>query len=106
MPEPKPVPEPSAVKAKANGAVVANGETANGSSLLNRFGMREEPQEVPDASQTRVVRQQPFQQTGIKHGNTGNGRVFGKRGQAYPELRDTHQCRYSVAFYVIWVMDA
>jgi YidC/Oxa1 family membrane protein insertase len=58
-------------KANANGAA-ANGAAANGSGLLKRFGKKEEPQDdVPVASPTKVVRQQPVRQTRSKRGNTG-----------------------------------
>jgi YidC/Oxa1 family membrane protein insertase len=57
---------PAAPAAKA----VANG-SANGSSVLKRFGKKEEPEEVPVAPQTRVVRQQPSRQSRSKRGNTG-----------------------------------
>ena len=71
MPEPKPIPEPPVVKADANGAAASNDEAGNGSSLLKRFGKKEEPQDVPVAPQTKVVRQQPVRQTRSKRGNTG-----------------------------------
>jgi YidC/Oxa1 family membrane protein insertase len=57
-----------AVKAAANGS--ANG--SNGSSVLKRFGKKEEPEEVPVVPQTKVVRQQPNRQSRSKRGNTGN----------------------------------
>ena len=56
--------------ANANGAA-ANGAAANGSGLLKRFGKKEEPQDVPVAPSTKVVRQQPVRQTRSKRGNTG-----------------------------------
>jgi YidC/Oxa1 family membrane protein insertase len=59
-----------AAKANANGAA-ANGAAANGSGLLKRFGKKEEPQDVPVAPPTKVVRQQPVRQTRSKRGNTG-----------------------------------
>jgi YidC/Oxa1 family membrane protein insertase len=60
-----------APKANANGSsTAANGE-ATGSGLLRRFGKKEEPQDVPVAPQTKVVRQQPVRQTRSKRGNTG-----------------------------------
>jgi YidC/Oxa1 family membrane protein insertase len=59
-----------AAKANANGAA-ANGTAANGSGLLKRFGKKEEPQDVPVAPPTKVVRQQPVRQTRSKRGNTG-----------------------------------
>jgi YidC/Oxa1 family membrane protein insertase len=63
-------PKAPAAKAKANGAA-ANG-AANGSSVLRRFGKKEEPQDdVPVAPQTKVVRQQPVRQTRSRRGNTG-----------------------------------
>jgi YidC/Oxa1 family membrane protein insertase len=55
--------------ASANGA--ATNGTGNGSGLLRRFGKKEEPQDVPVAPQTKVVRQQPVRQTRSKRGNTG-----------------------------------
>jgi YidC/Oxa1 family membrane protein insertase len=57
-------------KANANGAA-ANGAAANGSGLLKRFGKKEEPQDVPVAPPSKVVRQQPVRQTRSKRGNTG-----------------------------------
>lgn len=59
-----------APKANANGSSAANG-AASGSGLLRRFGKKEEPQDVPVAPQTKVVRQQPVRQTRSKRGNTG-----------------------------------
>jgi YidC/Oxa1 family membrane protein insertase len=59
-----------AASASSNGAA-ANGATANGSGLLRRFGKKEEPQDVPVAPPTKVVRQQPVRQTRSKRGNTG-----------------------------------
>ena len=60
---------PSA-KASANGAGAGGG--ANGSSVLRRFGRsKEEPQDVPDAPQAKVVRQQPVRQARSKRGNSG-----------------------------------
>jgi YidC/Oxa1 family membrane protein insertase len=56
--------------ANANGAA-ANGAAANGSGLLKRFGKKEEPQDVPVAPSSKVVRQQPVRQTRSKRGNTG-----------------------------------
>ncbi len=61
----------SAAKANANGGAAANGSADNGSGLLRRFGKKEEPQDVPVAPQTKVVRQQPVRQTRSKRGNTG-----------------------------------
>jgi len=60
-----------AAKAVANGSV-------NGSGVLKRFGKKEEPEEVPVAPQTKVVRQQPSRQSRSKRGNTGNSNT-GKR---------------------------
>jgi YidC/Oxa1 family membrane protein insertase len=60
-----------AAKANANGSTAANGSAENGSGLLRRFGKKEEPQDVPVAPQTKVVRQQPVRQTRSKRGNTG-----------------------------------
>jgi YidC/Oxa1 family membrane protein insertase len=62
---------PSA-KASVNGAGAAG--PANGSSVLRRFSRsKEEPQDVPAAPQTKVVRQQPVRQTRSKRGNSGKG---------------------------------
>jgi YidC/Oxa1 family membrane protein insertase len=61
----------SGPKANANGA--GAGGTANGSSVLRRFGRgKEEPQDVPVAPQAKVVRQQPVRQARSKRGNPGN----------------------------------
>jgi len=60
-----------APRANANGPAAANGAAANGSGLLGRFGKKEEPQDVPVAPQTKVVRQQPVRQTRSRRGNTG-----------------------------------
>jgi YidC/Oxa1 family membrane protein insertase len=57
--------------AAANGAAANSGAAANGSGLLRRFSKKEEPQDVPVAPQTKVVRQQPVRQTRSKRGNTG-----------------------------------
>jgi YidC/Oxa1 family membrane protein insertase len=58
-------------KASANGSG-ADG-AANGSSMLRRFSRsKEEPQDVPVAPQTKVVRQQPVRQARSKRGNPGN----------------------------------
>jgi YidC/Oxa1 family membrane protein insertase len=61
-------------KASANGTAAgatANG-SANGSSVLRRFGRgKQEPEEVQDVPQTKVVRQQPVRQTRSRRGNTG-----------------------------------
>src|ERR1700733_8480984 len=59
-----------AAKVNANGAA-ANGAAANGSGLLKRFGKKEEPQDVPVAPPSKVVRQQPVRQARSKRGNTG-----------------------------------
>jgi YidC/Oxa1 family membrane protein insertase len=57
-------------KAGANGA--GGGGAANGSSMLRLFGRsKEEPQDVPAAPQTKVVRQQPVRQARSKRGNSG-----------------------------------
>jgi YidC/Oxa1 family membrane protein insertase len=67
-----PVDEKAPVaKANANGAAAADGAASNGSGLLRRFGKKEEPQDVPVAPPTKVVRQQPVRQTRSKRGNTG-----------------------------------
>jgi YidC/Oxa1 family membrane protein insertase len=61
---------PPGSKASANGA--GAGGAANGSSMLRRFGRsKEEPQDVPAAPQTKVVRQQPVRQARSKRGNSG-----------------------------------
>ena len=66
-----PAAKAPAAKANANGAA-ANGAAANGSGLLRRFGKKEEePQDVPVAPPSKVVRQQPVRQTRSKRGNTG-----------------------------------
>jgi YidC/Oxa1 family membrane protein insertase len=67
---------PPAQKSNGNGAAAgstSNGSgTGNGSGMLRRFTRaKEEPQEVPAAPQTKVVRQQPTRQTRSKRGNTG-----------------------------------
>jgi YidC/Oxa1 family membrane protein insertase len=61
-----------AAKAKANGSDGAAGNgTSGGSSMLKRFSRsKEEPEEVPAAPQTRVVRQQPSRQSRSKRGGT------------------------------------
>jgi len=62
-------------KASANGSGAAG--AANGASVLRRFSRsKEEPQDVPAAPQTKVVRQQPVRQARSKRGNSGNS---GKR---------------------------
>ena len=68
-------------KASANGSGADGtgaGGTGSGSSVLRRFSRnKEEPQDdIPAASQTRVVRQQPVRQARSKRGNSGNS---GKR---------------------------
>ena len=67
-------PKAPGAKASANGSAagaVANG-SANGSSVLRRFGRgKQEPEEVQDTPPTKVVRQQPVRQTRSKRGNTG-----------------------------------
>jgi YidC/Oxa1 family membrane protein insertase len=60
-----------AVKAAANGSA-ANGSSI-GAGVLKRFSKKEEPQDVPVAPQTKVVRQQPVRQARSKRGNTGKG---------------------------------
>ncbi len=60
-----------APKADANGSSTAANGAASGSGLLRRVGKKEEPQDVPVAPQTKVVRQQPVRQTRSKRGNTG-----------------------------------
>jgi YidC/Oxa1 family membrane protein insertase len=60
-----------APKADANGSSTAANGASSGSGLLRRFGKKEEPQDVPVAPQTKVVRQQPVRQTRSKRGNTG-----------------------------------
>jgi YidC/Oxa1 family membrane protein insertase len=61
---------PPGPKASANGA--GAGGAANGSSMLRLFGKsKEEPQDVPAAPQTKVVRQQPVRQARSKRGNSG-----------------------------------
>jgi YidC/Oxa1 family membrane protein insertase len=67
----EPAAKPAEVKANgaaANGAASGSG----GSSMLRRFGRgKEEPQDVPAAPPTKVVRQQPVRQTRSKRGNSG-----------------------------------
>lgn len=58
-------------KANVNGSSTAANGASSGSGLLRRFGKKEEPQDVPVAPQTKVVRQQPVRQTRSKRGNTG-----------------------------------
>jgi YidC/Oxa1 family membrane protein insertase len=67
--ETKPASKGAASAAPA-AKTVANG-SANGSGVLKRFGKKEEPEEVPVAPQTKVVRQQPSRQSRSKRGNTG-----------------------------------
>ena len=71
---------PSA-KAGANGT--GDGAAANGSSVLRRFSRsKEEPQDdVPAASQTKVVRQQPVRQARSKRGNSGSSGSSGSSGK-------------------------
>jgi YidC/Oxa1 family membrane protein insertase len=52
------------------GAKPAANGSSNGSGVLKRFGKKEEPQDVPEAPQTKTVRQQPSRQTRSKR-NTG-----------------------------------
>jgi len=62
------------VSANANANSGANGGSAEGSSrgLLRGFGKKSEPEPVPAAPQTKVVRQQPSRQTRSKRsGNSG-----------------------------------
>ena len=57
-------------KASANGS--GTDGAASGSSVLRRFSRsKEEPQDVPAAPQTKVVRQQPVRQARSKRGNPG-----------------------------------
>ena len=65
-----PTAKTPAAKTVANGSA-ANGSTSLGAGVLKRFGKKEEPQDVPAAPQTKVVRQQPVRQTRSKRGNTG-----------------------------------
>jgi YidC/Oxa1 family membrane protein insertase len=77
----KPAPAKSAkpaaeVKAHGSNGAVTNGSGngAGGSSVLRLFGRgKEEPQDVPAAPPTKVVRKQPVRQTRSKRGNTGKG---------------------------------
>jgi hypothetical protein len=62
IPEPKPMPDLPVVNANANG-VAADNSSSTGSSVLRRFGKREEPLDVPAAPQAKVVRQQRSQQS-------------------------------------------
>ena len=59
--------------AKANGSAAAANGTSSGPSMLRRFSRNkeEEPQDVPAAPPTKVVRQQPVRQARSKRGNTG-----------------------------------
>ena len=59
-----------AAKTVANGSA-ANGSSSIGAGMLKRFSKKAEPQDVPAAPQTKVVRQQPVRQTRSKRGNTG-----------------------------------
>jgi YidC/Oxa1 family membrane protein insertase len=62
-------PKPAVAKAKAN-SEAANGSANGVGGVLKRFGKKEEPQEVPVAPETKIVRQQPSRQTRSKR-NTG-----------------------------------
>jgi YidC/Oxa1 family membrane protein insertase len=71
-----PAAKAPATKTTANGSgsgSAANGSSSLGAGVLKRFGKKEEePQDdIPAASQTKVVRQQPVRQTRSKRGNTG-----------------------------------
>jgi YidC/Oxa1 family membrane protein insertase len=71
-PAPAAVPKAPAAKENANGAAAkgsANGVGGVG-GVLKRFGKKEEPQDVPVAPETKIVRQQPSRQTRSKR-NTG-----------------------------------
>ena len=59
--------------AKANGSAAVTNGTSSGPSMLRRFSRNkeEEPQDVPAAPPTKVVRQQPVRQARSKRGNTG-----------------------------------
>jgi YidC/Oxa1 family membrane protein insertase len=64
----------SAKPVTSNANASANGDAAAGSSrgLLRGFGKKSEPEPVPTAPQTKVVRQQPSRQTRSKRsGNSG-----------------------------------
>jgi YidC/Oxa1 family membrane protein insertase len=65
--------KPVSANANANASNGANGGAAEGSSrgLLRGFGKKSEPEPVPAAPQTKVVRQQPSRQTRSKRGNSG-----------------------------------
>jgi len=65
-----PAAKTPAAKTVANGSA-ANGSSSIGAGMLKRFSKKEEPQDVPAAPQTKVVRQQPVRQTRSKRGNTG-----------------------------------
>ena len=61
-----------APQAKANGNGAVSNGSANGSSVLRRFGKaKTEQPEDPEVLQTKIVRQQPVRQTRSKRGNTG-----------------------------------
>jgi YidC/Oxa1 family membrane protein insertase len=67
-------PKAPGSKASANGSAAGTGTngSANGAGGLRRFGRgKQEPEEVQDVPQTKVVRQQPVRQTRSKRGNTG-----------------------------------
>jgi len=62
----------SRATANGSGAGAAANGSANGSGGLRRFGRgKQEPEEVQDVPQAKVVRQQPVRQTRSKRGNTG-----------------------------------
>jgi hypothetical protein len=65
--------KPVSANANANASNGANGGTTESSSrgLLRGFGKKSEPEPVPAAPQTKVVRQQPSRQTRSKRGNSG-----------------------------------
>ena len=69
---PKAAAEQKNANGNGNGAGAVPSGTASGSSVLRRFSRsKEEPQEVPAAPQTKIVRQQPSKQARSKRGNTG-----------------------------------
>jgi YidC/Oxa1 family membrane protein insertase len=69
---PATAPEAKAPQAKANGNGAVSNGSANGSSVLRRFGKaKAEQPEEPEVPQTKIVRQQPVRQTRSKRGNTG-----------------------------------
>jgi YidC/Oxa1 family membrane protein insertase len=72
----EPAAKPAEVKANGSKGTAANGSGngSSGSSVLRLFGRgKEEPQDVPAAPPTKVVRQQPVRQARSKRGNTGKG---------------------------------